>query len=236
MQVEIYSDVACPWCYVGKARFERALAAFPGHTGVDVTYRPFQLNPSTPEQAQPLYDYYDQLFGPEFRSRHSQVGEIAEREGLEFRFDRALAVNTFTAHRLMWLTEHHYGAATQRDLKNALLRAYFTDGGNVGDHETLADLAAGVGVDRDRALGWLSGQDGVAEVTAELAHARELGIQAVPTFVFDGKYAVQGAQEASTFLRVLEQVAAESAAESSVTTGADPETDQNACDDGSCAV
>jgi predicted DsbA family dithiol-disulfide isomerase len=232
MKVEIYSDVACPWCYIGKTRFERALAAFPGARDVDVSYRPYQLNPKTPEQAQPLYDYYDSLFGPGFRDKHSQVGDAAEAEGLDFRFDHALAVNTFTAHRLMWLTERDYGAAVQRDLKAALLRAYFTDGGNVGDHDQLVDIAASVGVDPDKARGWLAGDEGIAETRAEIDHARQLGIQAVPTFVFEGKYAVQGAQEASTFLRVLEQVAAES----STTPVSAAQADETACTDDSCAI
>lgn len=232
MKVEIYSDVACPWCYVGKTRFERALAAFPGGADVDVSFRPYQLNPATPEQAEPLYEYYDKLFGPGFRSKHAQVTDIAKAEGLDFRFDHALAVNTFTAHRLLWLTERDYGAAVQRDLKNALLRAYFTDGANVGDHDTLVDLAAGVGVAADRARAWLAGDDGIAETTAEIEQARALGIQAVPTFVFEGKYAVQGAQEASTFLRVLEQVAAETAA----TPVPDAGPADAACTDDSCAI
>jgi predicted DsbA family dithiol-disulfide isomerase len=231
MKVEIYSDVACPWCYVGKVRFERALAAFPGAADVDVSFRPYQLNPATPEQAQPLYDYYDQLFGPAFRTQHSNVTDIAKAEGLDFRFDHALAVNTFTAHRLLWLTERDYGSAVQRDLKNALLRAYFTDGGNVGDAASLVELAAGVGVDREKAAAWLAGDEGADETKAEIEHARELGITAVPTFVFEGKYAVQGAQEASTFLQVLEQVAAETATTPVPATGAD-----DACADGSCAV
>lgn len=203
MKVEIYSDVACPWCYIGTARFERALAAFPAASDVDVSFRPYQLNPRTPEQAQPLYEYYDQLFGPGFRDKHAAVTDVAAREGLEFRFERALAVNTFTAHRLLWLTERDYGASVQRALKTALLRAYFTDGGNVADQDTLVALAAGVGVDADKARDWLAGADGVDETRAEIDNARRLGIQAVPTFVFDGKYAVQGAQEASAFLQVL---------------------------------
>lgn len=232
MQVEIYSDVACPWCYVGKTRFERALTAFPGAADVDVTYRPYQLNPATPEEALPLYDYYDQLFGPEFRARHSDVGEIAAGEGLDFHFDRALAVNTFTAHRLLWLTERDYGAAVQRTLKDALLRAYFTDGRNINDHDTLVELAAGAGVDAGRARAWLAGGDGADEVREAIGYARDLGIQAVPTFVFDGKYAVQGAQPASVFLQVLERVATESSDTSETVTG----PGENACDDGSCAV
>jgi predicted DsbA family dithiol-disulfide isomerase len=231
MKVEIYSDIACPWCYVGKVRFERALAAFPGGSAVDVSYRPYQLDPSTPEQAQPLYDYFDQRFGPEFRGKHSNVTDIAKAEGLDFRFDHALAVNTFTAHRLLWLTERDYGASVQRDLKNALLRAYFTDGGNVGDADTLAGIAEGVGVDQERARGWLAGDEGSDETMAAIEHARALGISAVPTFVFEGKYAVQGAQEASTFLQVLEQVAAETTGTPTPAAGGD-----DACEDGSCAV
>jgi predicted DsbA family dithiol-disulfide isomerase len=209
VKVEIYSDVACPWCYIGTTRFERALAAFPGAQDVEVSYRPFQLNPDTPERAEPLYEYYDRLFGPGFRRNHERVAELATAEGLEFHFDRALAVNTFPAHRLLWLTERDYGPGVQRALKKALLRAYFTDGGNVGDHERLVALAEGVGVDPERARAWLAGDEGVAEVRAAIDAARRLGIQAVPTFVFDGKYAVQGAQDTSTFVTVLEQVAAE---------------------------
>jgi predicted DsbA family dithiol-disulfide isomerase len=232
MKVEIYSDVACPWCYVGKVRFERALTAFPGAGEVEVTYRPFPLNPATPEQSQPLYDYYDQLFGPGFRSKHSQVGDIAKQEGLDFHLDRALAVNTFTAHRLLWLAEQHYGADVQRDLKAALLRTYFTDGGDIGDVDTLTSLADEVGIDPDQARDWLTGDAGTAETRAEIAHAGQLGINSVPTFVFEGKYAVQGAQATSTFLQVLEQVAAEStAAASGVSDG-----EAGACTDESCAI
>jgi predicted DsbA family dithiol-disulfide isomerase len=230
MKVDIYSDIACPWCYIGKARFERALAAFPGGQDVEVTYRPFQLNPDTPEQALPLLDYYDSLFGPGFRDKHNQVGDVAQREGLDFRFDQALAVNTFTAHRLLWLTERDYGVGVQHDLKNALLRSYFTDGGNVGDTDNLVALAAEVGVDAERVLGWLTSAEGVEQTRDAIGHARALGIQAVPTFVFEDKYAVQGAQEASTFLQVLEKVAAEAAPAS--TAGGD----DAACADGSCAV
>jgi predicted DsbA family dithiol-disulfide isomerase len=229
MKVDIYSDIACPWCYIGKARFERALAAFPGGKDVEVTYRPYQLSPDTPEEAQPLLEYYDGLFGPGFRDKHNQVVDIAEQEGLEFRYERAQAVNTFTAHRLLWLTERDYGTAVQHDLKNALLRSYFTDGGNVGDTENLVALAAEVGVDADKARAWLSGDEGTEQTRDAIGHARALGIQAVPTFVFEDKYAVQGAQEAGTFLQVLEQVAAET----SPTLG---QGDDTACADGSCAV
>ena len=231
MKVEIYSDVACPWCYVGKVRFERALSAFPQAGDVEVTYRPFQLNPATPEQPQPLYEYYDQRFGPGFRDKHTQVTDLAAQEGLDFHMDRALAVNTFTAHRLLWLVERHQGAPAQRDLKAALLRTYFSDGGNVNDTDTLVRLAEEVDVDGDTARAWLTSDEGADEVKAELNHAHELGINSVPTFVFEGKWAVQGAQPTSTFLQVLEQVAAETSTTPAVSDG-----DTGACTDDSCAI
>jgi predicted DsbA family dithiol-disulfide isomerase len=213
MKIEIYSDVACPWCYIGSTRFERALAEFPGRDDVEVSFRPFQLNPDTPTQAQPLYDYYERLFGPDFRSRQADVAALAAKEGLEFRFERALAVNTFTAHRLLWLTERDYGPAVQRALKTALLRAYFTDGRDVGDTATLAGLATEAGVDPDLAGKWLTGDEGTAETTAAIEYARRLGVQAVPTFVFDGRYAVQGAQGTDVFLSALAEVAGHGAAD-----------------------
>jgi predicted DsbA family dithiol-disulfide isomerase len=207
MKVEIYSDIACPWCYIGSTRFERAVAAFEGRDDVEVSFRPFQLNPDTPSEAQPLYDYYDQLFGPEFRSRHADVVAVAAKEGLEFRFDQALAVNTFTAHRLLWLAEREYGPAVQRAVKAALLRAYFTDGRDIGDTETLVGLAAEAGVDPDLARKWLTSDEGTEETAEAIRYAGRLGIQAVPTFVFDGKYAVQGAQSTDVFLSALAEVA-----------------------------
>jgi predicted DsbA family dithiol-disulfide isomerase len=231
MKVEIYSDVACPWCYVGKVRFERALSAFPQASDVEVTFRPFQLNPAQSEQAQSLYEYYDERFGPGFRDNHTRVSDIAAEEGLDFHLDRALAVNTFTAHRLLTLAEQHYGAQTQRDLKAALMRTYFSDGGNVNDTDTLVRLAEEVGIDGETARTWLTSDDGVDEVKTELNHAHELGINSVPTFVFEGKWAVQGAQPTSTFLQVLEQVAEQTKATPTVSDG-----DGEACTDDSCAI
>lgn len=227
VKVDIYSDIACPWCYIGKARFERALAAFPGASDVQVTFRPFQLDPSTPEKSEPLYEYYDSKFGPGFRANHDRVTQIAAGEGLEFNYDIARAVNTFTAHRLLWFAGQEYGRDIQTELKNVLLGAYFSEGADVGDLDTLVTLAERAGLDGPRVREFLTSTEGTSQVRAELDDARALGVTAVPTFVFDDKYAVQGAQEASTFLQVLEQVAAEE--DTSAGEG-------GACGDGSCAV
>jgi predicted DsbA family dithiol-disulfide isomerase len=229
VKVDIYSDIACPWCYIGKARFERALAAFPGADEVTVTFRPFQLDPTTPDASVPLYEYTDRKFGPGFRDKHAQVSQIAKGEGLEFRMDKTRAVNTFTAHRLLWLAGQEYGRDVQTTLKNTLLAGYFTEGADVGRPEDLVALAQRAGLDQARVAEFLAGDDGTAEVREELEHARALGVSAVPTFVFEDKYAVQGAQEASVFLQVLERVAQETAPSPVPGGGGD-------CADGACAV
>lgn len=230
MKVEIYSDIACPWCYVGKRRFERALAAYPGADGVEVVYRPYQLAPEAPVQAEPLEPVLRRKFGDRVGEMHERLAEIGRREGIAFDFAAAQSVNTLLGHRLLHLAESEYGAGVQAALKNALLHAYFVDGGNVGDPEQLTELAVAAGLDRDRVTAYLASDEGTAEVRARISEAQAMGITAVPTFVFEGKWAVQGAQEASTFLQVLEQVSAETASEPATATAGDN------CADGSCAI
>jgi predicted DsbA family dithiol-disulfide isomerase len=227
MKVEIYSDVACPWCYIGKRRFERALAAFPGGGEVEVVYRPYQLNPDAPATAVPLQRYLAQRFGPQGAQMARHVTDTARGEGIVMDFGSALSANTLDAHRLLRLAEHEYGAAVQHALKEKLLEAHFSQGADIGDPGVLQTVAAGAGMDPERVRGYLAGQEGRREVKEDIAQAQRLGITAVPTFVIDGRYAVQGAQPASAFLQVLEQVAAE------------PGTDEGtaeACADGSCAL
>ena len=209
MKVEIYSDVACPWCYIGKRRFERALAAFPGARGVEVVYRPYQLNPDAPATAVPLQRYLAQRFGAQGAQMARQVTDTARAEGIVMDFDSALSANTLDAHRLLRLAEHEYGAAVQQAVKEKLLEAHFGLGADIGDTGVLETVAAAAGLDAERVRGYLAGEEGRREVKEEIAQARRLGITAVPTFVIDGRYAVQGAQQASAFLQVLEQVAGE---------------------------
>ena len=237
MKVEVYSDIACPWCYIGKHRFERALAAFPGGAAVDVVYRPYQLDPGAPAQASSHRAYLDSRYGPGSAAMDAKVARIGEGEGIAFDFDRALHVNTLDGHRLLRLAELEYGHETQARLQEKLFAARFANGGNVGDPDQLADLAAEAGIDRARAAAYLATDEGEKEVREEIDEARALGVTSVPTFVFEGKWAVSGAQEASTFLRVLEQVAAETG-----TAGAEAAQSENSgedadgCADGSCAV
>lgn len=206
MQVEIYSDVVCPWCYIGKRRFEDALARFEGRDDVTVVFKPFQLDPNAPNEPTPVLDAYARKFGgPEEAARiMERVTSAAAPEGLDFHMEIAQRANTFQAHRLIGYAERH---GVQGAMKERLLQAYFIEGRHVGDLDQLADLAAEVGLDRDEVAAFLASDEGVDELRAELRDSVERGVSAVPTFVFEGRWAVPGAQDADTMLRVLETVA-----------------------------
>jgi predicted DsbA family dithiol-disulfide isomerase len=227
MKVEIYSDIACPWCYIGKRRFDQALERFDGE--VEVVYRPYQLVPDAPATASPHRAWLAERYGPQSRAMDDRVTELGRAEGIDYDFDAALHANTFLGHRLLHLAETEYGAEAQGVLKEALLKAHFSDGVDVGDRAALTEVAVAAGLPRERVAAYLAGEEGVEEVRAQLAHGRELGISAVPTFVFEGQWAVQGGQETETFLKVLQQVAAETAV-------ADEHGHGEACADGACAV
>jgi predicted DsbA family dithiol-disulfide isomerase len=209
MRVDIYSDIACPWCYIGERRFARALADRPDAESIEVVFRPYQLDPDLPETPQPLIQRLAEKFGAQKDAAMERVTAMGEEEGLTFRFDDALAVNTFTAHRLLWWAEQEADPSTQRALAETLFAAHFTNGENVADLDVLADVAAEVGLDRERARTFLASDEGADEVQALIERAQRLGIRAVPTFVFNDESAVQGAQPADTFRRVLDDLMGE---------------------------
>lgn len=213
MEIEIYADVVCPWCYLGKARLESALRTFDGE--VILRWRPFQLDPNAPHECEPLLSWLGPKFGGESRARQvmSHVTSLAEAEGLRLDFDRALIANTFDAHRLLWFADQPssvvFGAFadTQQRLAESLHRAHLTDGLDIGSVDVLVDLADEVGLDADRVRRLLDSNEGTAEVRGLIAFAHDLGITSVPTFVFAGKYAVSGAQETATLRNLLAEVA-----------------------------
>lgn len=212
MKVEIYSDVACPWCYIGKKRLEKALASFPQRDEVEIVYRAFQLNPdlpTDPAKALPQDDYLRARFGPGFKQMLQTVVNVAAGEGIAFNVDKALVANTFNAHRLIWFAEQEGGTVLKTRLVEALFKAQFTDGDNLADPETLVTLATGVGLDADRVRAFLASAEGAPQVQQELDQGRALGITGVPTYVFEGTWGVSGAQEPATFLKILGQVAQE---------------------------
>lgn len=222
MKVEIFSDVVCPWCYVGHARFARAAQAFRDKGGtIEVTMRPFQLNPDAPAEGEPLLPALERKFGGNVAQMTSRVTEVAAGEGLELRFDQAISANTLEAHRLV---EVATGQGKGEEMADLLFRAHFTDGLNVGDPEVLAKLAAEAGV-RDTG-------EGAAEVREQIARAGRLGITGVPLFLFEGKFAVSGAQPYETMTAAIDEVA-ERIGETPIQQLATP---ADGCDDGYCAV
>ena len=211
--VEIWSDVVCPWCFIGKRRFEKAIAELDDEIAVDISFRPFQLDPTaSPGKAGPVIDAYAKKFGGYERAQEliDNVTSVAAESGLEFHMDRALRANTLLAHRVLWLAE---STGHQIALKERILQAYFMDGLDIGDPDVLATCAADVGLDHDRVREFLDSDEGVAEVAEELRSAAEMEITAVPTFVFDGKWVVPGAQDADTFVQVLRRIVAKRTAD-----------------------
>ncbi|MBI4932779.1 MAG: DsbA family oxidoreductase [Actinobacteria bacterium] len=206
VSVEIWSDVVCPWCYIGKRRFEKAVELLRDEVNIEVVFRPYQLDPTaSPGTSGPVVEAYAKKFGGPERAEQiiHHVSSIAAQEGLDFRMDRALRANTLLAHRLLWLAE---ATGHQYALKERLLKAYFTDGLDIGTPEVLAECAGEVGMPADRVLEFLLSDDGTAEVQAELRMAAEAEITAVPTFVLDGKWAIPGAQEPDTFVNVVHRL------------------------------
>lgn len=220
MKVDIYFDVVCPWCYVGERRFERALEALGASAGdVEVEFRPYQLDPNAPERATPIAQYLERRYGALAASMQTRVAKVAAEDGITLDFARAQMANTLRAHRLLGLAQEEYGADVQRALVEALFRAHFTDGLDVGDVAQLAAIAGSVGMDAARAADWLSSDAGAAEVRAAIRGAQSIGVQSVPTFVFDGRYAVEGAQPVETFVDVMNEVRRLAAAEAAAGAG-----------------
>lgn len=228
MKVEIYSDVVCPWCYIGERRLARALATLPESAQVEVVFRPYQLDPNAPLEAVPLLPYIEQRYGGRAAGMLESVSAAAEGEGISVAWDRALIANTRTAHRLLAWALQEYGSGVQRALAERLFDLYFTRGGDITDVGQLADAAAAAGADPDRARAHLRSDDGTQELEAAFDEARRLGIRAVPTFVIDGHQVVQGAQPVATFVGALEK--AIEARNASSASGAE------SCTDGACTV
>ena len=233
MRVEIWSDVVCPWCYVGKRRFEAALAAFPHRNDVEVVWRSFELDSEAP--AERIGDYAELLaakYGLPVEQGAQMIDTMtatAAAEGLDFRFDRARVGNTFDAHRLLHLAAQH---GRQDAVKERLMQASFTEGEPIGDRDALVRLVAEVGIDADQAREVLESGRFAAEVRADQAQARAHGISGVPFFVVDGRYGVSGAQPVEALSQVLATALAQSRPPAMVAA----ETGAPGCQDGSCAV
>lgn len=207
MTIDVYSDVACPWCYIGKRRLDAALAQFGGE--VDVNFRPYQLDPGAPETATPLRAHLERRFGPRVDAMLQHVSSVASGEGITMDWAQAVSVNTRTAHRLLRLARLEYGPAVERQLAEQLFALHFSRGGNVADHAELTAEAVAAGMDEQRVTAYLASAEGTEELAEAFEDARRRGIAAVPTFVFNGRHVVQGAQPAEVLADVLARVSAE---------------------------
>ena len=212
MRIEIFSDVICPWCFIGKRRFETAISRLRDR-GVDVqvdySFRPFQLDPTAPtDSPTPAKDAYAKKFGGPERATEilDHVTSVAAQDNITFNMDIAVRANTFLAHRLLSYALKQHGAVVQIPLKERLMDAYFTDGKNISDIDVLADCAESAGIDRTEAHTFLSGDELVDEVRSEIAEAAEYGVTAVPTFIINGQWSVPGAQDVEMFERIIERI------------------------------
>lgn len=206
MKVEIWSDVVCPFCYIGKRKFEKALADFPHSDQIEIEYKSFQLNPET--KTDPALSQYEALAAhkgisvEQARQMGEQVTGIAKQVGLTFDFNQAIPANTFNAHRFLHLAKKE---GKQEETKELLLEAYFTNGENIDAEDTLLKIATKTGINQEAVSHMLSGDEFSEDVKLDIYEAQQFGIRGVPFFAFDRKYAVSGAQEPSAFLQTLEK-------------------------------
>jgi predicted DsbA family dithiol-disulfide isomerase len=211
VRIDIWSDIACPWCYIGKRRLETALRGFPHAADVEVVYHSFQLDPSAPtiatETAQEMLASKYGVSRAEAAQMQARVTELAAAEGMAWQHDRTVHANTFDAHRLLHLARD---TGRQAELKEAFLRANFVEARNMADHATLRELAVGAGLPADRVDAVLAGEEFAADVRADIDQARAYGATGVPFFVVDQKYGVSGAQPTELFAQLLERAWADS--------------------------
>jgi predicted DsbA family dithiol-disulfide isomerase len=208
MQVEIWSDVVCPWCYIGKRRFEEALRRFDGRDDVEVVWRSFELDPGAPPVGVDVLEHLAAKYGvstTEAQAMQDRVTQVAAGEGLEYHLDRTQRGNSFDAHRLLHLAREH---GLQDALEERLFRAYFTEGHPIGDRAVLRELAVEAGLPEAEVDDVLAGDRFADAVRADEQTAQELGCRGVPFFVVDRAYGASGAQDPAVLLQILQGAAA----------------------------
>ncbi len=206
MKIEIWSDIMCPFCYIGKRRIERALASFENKDQVQIVWKSFLLNPDmVTDPSLSNTEYLAKVKGwslQQTKQITDQVTAMAAEEGLEYHLDKAVVANSKNAHRLLQLAKHlEKGDA----MKERLLKAYFTEGQNMDDKETLLQLALEVGLEKDRVLNCLNSDEFSEAVEADIYESRLIGVSGVPFFVLDRKFGISGAQPLDLFKQTLEK-------------------------------
>jgi predicted DsbA family dithiol-disulfide isomerase len=207
MKVEIWSDIVCPFCYIGKRKFEKALESFAAKDKVEIEWKSFQLDPAMDNsEGLDVHEYLGKRKGgtpADGKRMNDQMSAIAKEVGLSYDFDNAIINNTLAAHRLLhWAKEKN----RQNELKERIFKAYYTEGKDTADYETLVQLATETGLDGDEARKVLNENKFEDAVLEDQHHASRLGVQGVPFYVFNNKYAVSGAQSPDVFAEVLHKV------------------------------
>jgi protein disulfide-isomerase len=210
MKVEIWSDVMCPFCYIGKRRFENALAQFPHKEEIEIVWKSFLLNPSMKtDPSKNIHQYLAGIKGisiQDAKRMNSQVTEMAAAEGLVYNFEKAIVANAFNAHRFSHFAKEH---KKQHEAEEKLFQAYFTDGENIDDYQTLIRLGIEIGLDGTALEAALENGMYAHDVENDVQEAQQLGVRGVPFFVFNRKYAVSGAQHSQVFSDTLQKSFAE---------------------------
>jgi predicted DsbA family dithiol-disulfide isomerase len=204
MKVEIWSDVVCPFCYIGKRKFESAMAKFPHKDEMEIIWKSYQLSPDARhEPGKDIFQYLADMKGQSLdwsKQMHEQVAQMARAVGLDYRFDKVKPANTFDAHRVIQLAKKR---DLSEEMEERLFRAYFTEGELISDADTLIRLAGEVGLDKDEVANMLESENYMDAVERDIEEAAHLGARGVPFFVMNRKYGVSGAQDPSVFLQTL---------------------------------
>ena len=207
MKIKIWSDIMCPFCYIGKRNFENALAQFGRAYELEIEWKSFQLDPTIPKMKQrvDVYEYLATSKGisiEDSKAMHENVVRMAKSVGLEYNFDRAVIANSFDAHRLIQFAKTK---GLGDEIEETLFAAYFTNGLDMSDLDTLAEIGSSIGLSPVELETILNSEDFSSEVQNDILEAQKYGVRGVPYFVLDDKYAISGAQPSSVFLEALEK-------------------------------
>jgi predicted DsbA family dithiol-disulfide isomerase len=237
MKIEVWSDFVCPFCYIGKRRLEKALEEFPYRDQVEVVFKSFELDPYASRNTNlTIHELLAKKYGTSIeqaKRMNEGVAEQAASVGLDFEFDTMIPTNTLDAHRMAKFAESKGKGA---ELTERLLKAYFTDSKHIGDHETLTELAIEAGLNRQEVESILTGNDYEEAVRADEAEAREIGVQGVPFFVLNRKYAISGAQPTEVFVGALQKVWEEENAKTTLQPISTVDGQGAVCTDDGCEV
>lgn len=210
MKIEVWSDVLCPFCYIGKRKFEAAVEHFAGKNDIQVIWKSYQLMPDMPgNPGKSVYQMVSEKHGitlEQSKAMHSQLTQTAKEVGLVYNFDKAVPINTLKAHQLIQFAK---APGKQEEAEEILFHSYFTDGKNIDDVPTLLDLGATIGLDRAALKDALEKGTYISNVQADIKEAQQFGVRGVPFFLFSKQYAVSGAQDPQVFLETLEKTFAE---------------------------